>query len=223
MRILVEGMMYQKPTIEEKIPNHTLYAMLMNRLPTEMSKKAHENKKNHCFFTYMSIRIDFEKGTFRFYFSAQDDVAELVRQSFHSESMIRLGNYYMSMTTAEPLPQLEEKLSYLFKGKVLISNGKREMIKDVKEMEKYLGFYAENKLTELGLNPDVAFTIYNRKPTNTFYKRKNGDGSHTDKTLIPGHYITVGVTGEYESVKMLYDVGFGQNTGTGNGMLWEVN
>lgn len=221
MRILIKGSIYQKPLYKEGVPNHSLYAMLMNRLPIEMSKKAHEHKKNHCLFTYSSMNVDFVKETFQFYFSAQNEVVENLIESFETDILFRVGNYYMKVSAIDLMPELEEKSSYLFKGKVLISNGSRELITNIKEMEKFLSFYAENKLTELELNPDVKFVIYDSKPTHTFYKRKNTDGFNTDKALIPGHYITVGVTGEYESVKMLYNIGFGQNTGTGNGMLWE--
>lgn len=217
MRIKIITDIINQPEEFQKLPNHTVQAFLLQRLPIEMTKQTHAEKA-YCFYTYSAPRIDKDKNQLSFYFSSLDNITTALVESLENNLLAQFGPYLCRVTGIEEMPEvapLENRL--LLKGKALISRGERTLITDTKEMERYLGYYAENKLKALGLPSDVQFKIFQKQSTHTYYRK--GQNKNIN---LPGWYIVVSVEGEPESLQTLYQIGFGQNTGTGNGLFWEV-
>lgn len=227
MRLRISGEIYRGPMYKQGVPTHMLQAMLLNRLGEEELKRAHSKVKQHCLFTYSSINIDFKNNLFFFYFSSTEDKVQMIEESFMNNNVIRLGNYHMRVSELREMQELEEKERYLFKGKVLASTKDRKKLSDTKEIEEAIYYSAISKLALLGMEDvNLSFQLFKNEPTKTFYKKTVKDklGNLVSRGAnIPGHYIVLGVEGDTEAIKTLHAIGFGQNTGTGNGLLWEVD
>lgn len=215
MRILITLDIMDKPETFHKLSNHSVQAMLLHRLPLAITKKTHAEKVQ-CLYTYSTPRVDLKANTISFHFSSLDDTTMKLVESFENNLLVRLERYMCRVAT---ISQIEEPSvtsnRLLIRGKALVSK-KREIIKDTAEIEEYLGYSARNKLEALGLPSDVTFSVFNKEYTHTFYRKNEGSIN------LPGWYLVVALEGAPESLKALYQVGIGQNTGTGNGLFWEV-
>lgn len=217
MRIKIITDIINQPEVFHKLPNHTVQAFLLQRLPIEMTKQTHA-EKTFCFYTYSAPRIDKERNQLSFYFSSLDHITKSLIESLENNMLAQFGPYLCRIAIIEELPEANPADNrLLLKGKALISRGDRTLITETAEMERFLGYYAENKLKALGLPSDVQFKVFQKESTHTYYRKGNNKNIN-----LPGWYITVSVEGEPESLQALYQIGFGQNTGTGNGLFWEV-
>lgn len=216
MRIHITLDIIDKPETFHKIANHSVQAMLLHRLPVAITKQTHA-EKTLCLYTYSTPKVDFDNDRISFHFSSLDDTTLKLVASFENNLLVRLEKYLCRVSAIE---QLEEPAittnRILLRGKALVSRGNREMIQDVAEMETYLGYIAKNKLEALGLPSDVAFRVFRNEYTHTYYKKDKGSIN------LPGWYLVVSLEGAPESLRALYQIGIGQNTGTGNGLFWEV-
>ena len=215
MRILITLDIIDKPETFHKLSNHSVQAMLLHRLPLAITKKTHQ-EKTQCLYTYPTPRVDFEGNAISFHFSSLDDTTLKLVESFENNLLVRLERYMCRVATIVQVEEPEITTNrLLLRGKALVSKS-REIIKDVPEIEEYLGYSARNKLEALGLPSDVTFHVFKNDYTHTFYRKENGSIN------LPGWYLVVSLEGAPESLKALYQVGIGQNTGTGNGLFWEV-
>lgn len=218
MRIKISGQILSKPPEKKALFTHSIYSMLLNRLPIDLAQEAHGTHTSK--FTFSTIIIDYISDSFSFYFSSTEDNCVHLAESFEDENMFRVESYHLGVSAIDVMPELDEKDSYLFKGKLLISDKHKNIIEDKKEQAYKLKGLALSKLKPLGLSTDIEFEVFDYKKTETLYKRRaNMDSIHA---IIPGFYAMFRVKGNYESIAYLYSVGFGQNSSTGNGLVWEV-
>lgn len=218
MRIKISGQILSKPPEKKALFTHSIYSMLLNRLPIDLAQEAHV--KHISKFTFSTIVIDYRTDSFSFYFSSTEDNCVHLAESFEDENMFRVESYHLGVSAIDVMPELDEKDSYLFRGKVIIYDRSKTLIQGRKEQEARLKISAKVKLRKVNLPEDLEFEIFDSKPTETLYRRKrNIEDKHA---IIDGFYTLFRVKGNFESIQYLHDVGFGQNCATGNGLVWEV-
>lgn len=237
MRIKVVGRLLDWPEKKSWIPTHDIYAMLLNRLGLEQKARAHSEVKQTCLFTFSKITIDDKKKTFHFYFSSTPELTKQMVDSFYSQPYFHVNSsyvgkknkYIMEVRHTTILKELPIRDRYLFKGRILASSGDRkQVLTKTHEIEALLEQIGKHKLTQLGfVDPDVQIMVYSREDAETRYECDRYDmqvpANRIKKAVrIPSHFVTLGVSGDYQAIEALYSIGFGQNTGTGNGLLWEV-
>lgn len=237
MRLKVTGSLLHWPKNKEWIPTHDIYSMLLNRLGEEEKENAHKDKKEVCFFTFSKITVDHEKQVFHFYFSSTEEFVTRIKDSFDKHPLFYLeGNkdsgenrYILKALHNTVLKELTVRDQYFFKGRLLASTSDRKRaLTDDNEIEDLLISNGKAKLEKLGFdNPDLRIKIVKRERAITRYDRERYDEKDPTKLTkkairIPSHYVTIKVEGDYDAIEALYAIGFGQNTGTGNGLLWEV-
>ncbi len=222
MRIKITGQIIQKPASPKPISNHTVYSALLPRLPKQWGEEAHEKERHFCLFTYSNPNVRYQKDEISFYFSSLDEATLHLIASLEQNPHMHFGLYAFEVTNIEAMPEVEDREEILIRGKVLVTKEDHEPVADKAEMAKYLGYYAENKLKALGLPDPVTFQVFQAIPTSTFYAQKGK--SHFDNSVnIPGWHIHATVKGHPKSLRALYQIGFGQNVGTGNGLCWSVD
>lgn len=218
MRLKISGNILSKPTDKKAIFTHSIYSMLLNRLPNSLAEEAHGNHVSK--FTFSTLNIDYRNDTFSFYFSSTEENCMHLADSFENENMLRVDVYHLGVSSIDVMPELEKKDSYLFRGKVLISDKDKNPITDKKEQAYKLKGLAMSKLKPMGLPLDVEFEIFDYKTTETLYRKRKS--LNTKHAIINGFYSLFRVTGDFKSIEYLYSVGFGQNSSTGNGLVWEA-
>lgn len=218
MRIKISGEILSKPESKKAIFTHSIYSMLLNRLPNDLAKEAHS--KHVSKFTFSALVLNYANDNFSFYFSSTEENCLYLADTFENENMFRLDNYHLGVSSIDVMPELEEKDSYLFRGKLLIYDRSKTLIQGRKEQETRLKISAKVKLRKVGLPEDLEFEIFDSKETETLYRRKRC--TEEKHAIIDGFYTLFRVKGDFESIQYLHDVGFGQNCATGNGLVWEV-
>lgn len=208
------------PDKYNRVPNATLHALLMNRLPHEFAKESHKKGNKHCLFTFSSTKIDPNTKIGHFIFSSLDKTVEDLIVSLRMDTMFRLGKYVCKLTDIELKEEPDvSNGSVLVRGKLLGSTSDRSrVIRDKEELTELLEDVANHKLYKLGLEPNIKISLFKIKDTTSYYEFDGKEEVH-----FPATYIIANVEGDPESLKTLMKIGMGQNTGTGNGLMWEVS
>ncbi|WP_283705490.1 CRISPR-associated endoribonuclease Cas6 [Clostridium perfringens] len=217
MRIRIDANIISKT--DENIDlhyNHAIYSAILNILPDDISTKIHdENNKTIKYFTFSSVFI--KDDNCHFYISGEDDFIMHIIEGLQSNSMLRIKDLILDVYRISELPGLNKKRNYLFKGNIIaceIVNNKKVLIEDDERIEERLQSICEKKLRNRGLEiKPIKFTVISKK--RNFLKYKKG--------VLVGYYSMVFlVTGDYETIQYFYEIGFGENTATGNGIVWEA-
>jgi len=226
MRLKLSGRLIDAPQENDWIPTHSLFSMLLNRLGDSETKRAHDEAKTPCLFTFNMINIDRQTNQFHFQFSSTDELGERLLKSFRSHNLFRVDKYIMEVSNITKLPGLAIKERYVFQGRVLASTTDRQALHTIEDIEACLLANAKTKLKALGFdNPDLTITILKHEKAITRYKKEKVSlkGDVIQKTVrIPSHFVTIEVSGNLFAIEALYNIGFGQNTGSGNGLMREV-
>ncbi|HHT7008310.1 TPA: CRISPR-associated endoribonuclease Cas6 [Bacillus cereus] len=215
MRIKISGKILSRLKTEKLFYTHEMYSMLLGIMNPNRAKELHNrHSKNFRLFTFSNIYI--HEDTFHFYLSGTDSLVQEVIDSIEVSNMKRVGDMMLSITNIIKIPKLPEKEKYILKGKVITSytiDGTKVRIEDEKEIEERLKEISNRKLKALGIDGDIHFEIIQKTPVSTHYK---------DDIYIPSWKSVLLVKGDYEAIQALYEVGFGENTATAHGLLWEV-
>ena len=215
MRIKVSGKILSKTNPEKVFYAHELYSMLLATMNPNRAKELHnQHSKKFRLFTFSNIYIN--EDAFHFYLSGVDNLLQEVIDNIETSNMKRVGDMMLSITNIAIVPTLQKKDKYILKGKVITSytiNGLKVRIEDDKEIENRLKEIAQRKLKTLGIECDIHFEIIQKTPISTHYK---------DGIYIPSWKSVLLVKGDYEAIQAIYEVGFGENTATAHGLLWEA-
>lgn len=215
MRIKISGKILSKTKPEKVFYAYEMYSVLLSTMNPDRAKELHnQHSKKFRLFTFSNIYI--HGDTFHFYVSSMDDLIQEVIDAIELSNMKRVGDMMLSITNITIVPALQKKDKYIFKGKVITSytiDGLKVRIEDEKEIENRLKEISQRKLKALGIEGDIHFEIIQKKPLSTFYK---------DDIYLPSWKAVLLVKGDYEAIQAIYEVGFGENTATAHGLLWEV-
>lgn len=219
MRIKLYFDITDKPTTPERVPNNMVHSFLLNHLPPEVSERAHTKGKS-CLFHYNSPKIHYEKDRLSFFFSGSEELARALILSLRTSPIARLGRYHMNLHDIRIIDDVDTSSGrVLLRGRVLMSHGDRSRpIRDREGAEKLLADVSENKLKELGINERLTFDVFKIDETTSYLCKKGKQETH-----LPASHIVTSVSGSPEALDALLMFGAGQNTGTGNGMMWEVS
>lgn len=216
MRIRIDANIISN--IGEPIYNNQIYSLILNLISDELSKKIHDEEyktKTMKFFTFSNIYFDNDEQC-HFYISGQDCFIEEIIKGIKTDSIVRCGSLILNVNNVSMCNSLVDKRCYLFKGNIIAChhiNKKKFLIEDDELIEDRLNQIAKVKLDKLGVDGNVSIDIINKKIVSTKYKKN---------IKILAYNSTFLVKGNYEAVKTLYEIGFGENTATGNGLVWEV-
>lgn len=145
-------------------------------------------------------------------------VEELI-VSLRLSPLARFGRYSCQLhdiTEIEPIDTSSGKV--LLRGRVLMSKGDRSApIRTIPEAETLLANVSENKLKVIGIDERLSFEVFKIEETTSYYAQKGPKAIH-----LPASHIVTSVAGTPEALDALLTFGAGQNTGSGNGLMWEV-
>ncbi|MCU5280422.1 CRISPR-associated protein [Bacillus cereus] len=215
MRIKISGKILSKTNPDKVFYAHELYSMLLGTMNPDKAKEIHnQHSKKFRLFTFSNVYIN--EDAFHFYVSGMNHFIQEVIDSIEVSNMKRVGDMMLSITNIIAIPELPKKEKYILKGKVITSytiDGVKVRIEDEQEIEQRLKEIAQRKLQTMGVEGEVHFEIIQKTPVSTHYK---------DNIYIPSWKSVLLVKGDYEAIQTLYEVGFGENTATAHGLLWEV-
>lgn len=219
MRIKIYFDLIDKPNTYERIPNNQVHGFLNHRLKNTYAKESHV-KGHLCLLTFSSPKIEYDKDRLAFIFSGPDDMAEELIISLRTSPLARIGKYSCQLHDIREIEPVDTSLGkVLLRGRVLMSNSDRSQpIRDISQAETLLANVSENKLKKMGINERLTFDVFRIDETTSYYAKKGPEDIH-----FPASHIVTSVSGSPEALDALLTFGAGQNTGSGNGMLWEVS
>lgn len=220
MRLKIIGEILQKTNIHKRNYTHGTYSMIMQHLKPETAQRFHQKNKEIRMFTfsnlYMPIHLRHDgKDPVHFYIGGTDELMEELIQGFERNPIIRIEDVLIALKKIELDKELLPQDSYLFKSKVIINipkDGKARLLEDIPEVEERLQRNSLKKAELLGIKGDISFRLIN--PVKHVEQYKNGH--------IFSWKCFMEVKGDYEVVKTIYEVGCGENTATGHGLLFPV-
>jgi CRISPR-associated endoribonuclease Cas6 len=220
MRVKITGEILQKTNRDKRNYTHGIYAMIMQHLKPETAQRFHQKNKEIRLFTFSNLYIPKKlnhdgKDPVHFYIGGTDEFMEELIEGLVKAYLIKIEDVNIVIKKIEPEEELKPQPSYLFKSKVVVNipkDGKNQLLDDIPAVEERLRRNAIKKANLLGRDGDISFRLIN--PVKHVERYKNGH-IFSWKSLIE-------VKGDYEVVKTIYEVGCGENTATGHGMLFQV-
>lgn len=215
MRIRINGDIISKTKKDLTNYKHSTYSAILNILNDSTSNKIHDlSKKQIKLFSFSNIYI--ENNKFHFYITGNDDFVNEIINNLSENQIFKLADMILAVKNIELCKELKKKSKYLFKGNIIAKvsiNGKNVLLKEDLDIENRLKKIALKKLKLLNVDGDISFEIINKTINISRYK---------DNLHIPSYKCMLLVKGDYEAIKTIYEVGIGENTATGHGLLWEV-
>lgn len=215
MRIKIIGKIVSKTDLNKTNYSHGIYSMILNVLKPKTSERIHNpNTKEYRLFTFSNIFIKNEN--FHVYISGEDNLITEMIEGLEKNSMVRIDDMIMVVSKILLCPTLPTKEKYLFKGRVITTepiDGKKSLIENDTKINERLKQNALGKLKEMNITGDINFEVLKKSKRVSKYK-DNIHHNSWDCLIL--------VSGDYEAIKSIYEVGAGENTATGHGLLWEV-
>lgn len=215
MRIKVSGNIISKTNLNKNNYHHGTYAMILDNINNNLADEIHDQcSKKYRLFTFSNIHIKDEK--FHFYISGLNSIVTSFIESIEKSNIVRIEDMILAINKISPCKELIKKDKYLFKGNIIateVVDGKKKLLVLDKDINSKLKFVSQRKLKSMGIDANIEFDILKKTIRTSQYRR----GVH-----IKSYNIMLLVSGEYEAIKAIYEVGVGENTASGHGLLWEV-
>lgn len=215
MRIKLIGKILSKTDINKTNYSHGIYSMILNMLKPHNAEKIHsQQSREYRLFTFSNIYI--KEDNFHLYISGADDIVNEFIAGIEKNNMIRVEDMVLVINKMNLCPELPKKEKYLFKGRIIATEliyEKKELITNDQGINEKLKKVALGKLKAMGIEGDINLDILKKIKKVTRYKGQAHISSYESLILV---------SGDYGAIKAIYDVGIGENTATGHGLLWEV-
>lgn len=217
MRFKLEGKIIEEFDFKETSLNHEIYSMILSNTNTETAKKIHSKKKFKRHFTFSRLYIN-EKNI-HLYIAGEDNLMKELINYMMFNQIIRIGDKVISITNLQPLNnKLKNKEEYNFKTNLIVNemeDGKVSLSKDFEYIKRRINEIAKAKYKEI-YDVDVAESIeVEILSSEKRYIRYKNHHLNSYKMLFK-------LKGSYELINLIYNVGSGENTASGHGLLWEV-
>lgn len=217
MRLKLIGKIIEDLDKDNTSLNHETYSMILANINTKMAKRLHTKDRFKRLFTFSRVYINGD--SLHLYISGEDNLMKDFINYLMFNQMIRIGNKVILINAINPLKnKVNEKELYTFKANLIVNekeNGKVCLSKDFDYIRKRINEIATDKYKEIyHKDPEgsIETTIIQAKKTYTRYKN---------------HYLNswkmiFNLKGDYELINLIYNVGIGENTASGHGLMWEV-
>lgn len=214
MRIKISTKILEKRIPHKRNYTHETYAMILQNLSSETADYIHAKVKRFKMLTFTNIYMKYDNA--HFYMSGKDSIVQEFIKYLSFNQMVRVGDMVLAIESIEQLPDLKEKQEYHFKSNVIVNimqDGKTRLMEDMGIIRHRLIKIAKDKGSELGLKGDIDVSIIN--PVRNVEKYNSKQHIHSWKCILK-------ITGDYDIINMLYNIGVGENTASGHGFMWEV-
>lgn len=215
MRIKISGDIISKTNINKNNYHHGIYAMILDNIDDKLAKNIHnQDSKEYRLFTFSNVYIKDNK--FHLYISGVDYIINSFIESIEKSNIVRIEDMVLAINRISPCKDIIKKERYLFKGKIIateVVNGKKILLVSDESINNKLKFTTQGKLKSIGVDGDVQFDILKKTIKTSKYRQ----GTH-----IKSYDVLLLVSGEYEAIKTIYELGIGENTASGHGLMWEV-
>lgn len=215
MRLKISGEIISKTNINKSNYHHGIYAMILDNLGDQISNQIHnQHSKEYRLFTFSNIYINQHK--FHFYISGADYIINNFIENIEKNNIVRVEDMILSINKASLCKELIKKDRYLFKGKIIVTeilNRKKRLLTSDEDINNKLKINSQGKLKYMGIDGDIQFDIL-KKTIKTSKYRHNAH--------INSYEVLLLVSGDYDAIKTIYNVGVGENTASGHGLLWEA-
>ena len=215
LRIKISGDIISKTNINKNNYHHGTYSMILDNIDDNLSNNIHnQDSKEYRLFTFSNVYIKGEK--FHFYISGVDHIINSFIKNIEKSNIVRIEDMILAVNRISICKELNRKDKYLFKGKIIateVIDGKKKLLLSDKEINTKLKSVSQGKLKNMGIEGNIEFEVL-KKITRTSLYRK---GAH-----IKSYDVLLLVSGEYEAIKTIYEVGVGENTASGHGLMWEA-
>lgn len=215
MRIKVIGEIISKTNPKKTNYHHGIYSMFINNLDEQLSTNIHnQNSKQYRLFTFSNVYI--KNNKFHIYISGEDGIIMNFINNIQKNTIVRIEDMILSIQKIDLCKELVKKDRYLLKGKIIatqVLDGKKRLLTDNTEINNKLKYVSMRKLKELNIDGNIEFDVLKKTLKTSRYR----EGAH-----IKSYDVLILVSGDYEAIKCIYEVGLGENTSTGHGMMWEA-
>ena len=215
MRIKVLGDIISKTDQNKTNYNHGIYSMFIAKLDEPLSSNIHnQNSKEYRLFTFSNVYIKDDK--FHLYISGADYIILNFINNIEKNNIVRIEDMVLVIKKIVPCKELIKKDRYLLKGRIIateVIDGKKKLLTENKDINEKLKKVSEGKLKVSNINGNIEFDVLKKTLKTSRYKA----GIH-----IKSYDVLLLVSGNYKAIKYIYDVGIGENTSTGHGLMWEV-
>ncbi|MBC6003623.1 MAG: CRISPR-associated endoribonuclease Cas6 [Paeniclostridium sordellii] len=215
MRIKVSGDIISKTNINKNNYHHGTYAMILDKIDENLAHNIHnQDSKEYRLFTFSNIYM--KENKFHIYISGSDNIINSFIVNIERNNIVRVEDMVLAINRITPCKELIKKDKYLLKGKIItteVVDGKKKLLVSDKDINTKLKLVSQGKLKSMGVDGDIQFDILKKNIKTSKYRQ----GVH-----IKSYDVLLLVSGEYEAIKTIYEVGIGENTASGHGLLWEV-
>ena len=216
MRLKIKGEIIEKTKPKKTNYKHEVYSMILNNLTTNKAQQIHTKQKFYRLFTFSNLYINQKK--LHFYIGGEDKLISEVVQHLMFNQLIRIDDMVIKITNIVPLEDLPKRKEYKFKTDLVVNiskDGKCVLSNDLDYVAERLNIIAKNKYKDLyGEEIKGDIKVEFMEVRKQFNKYKNHH-INSWKSIIK-------VNGDYDLIKLLYNVGIGENTSSGHGFMWEV-
>lgn len=217
MRLKIEGNIIEKTKLNKTNYKHEIYSMILNNLDTIRAEKIHQNKKFYRLFTFSNLYIN--KNKLHFYIGGEDSLITDFINHVMFNQLIRIDDIVVKIINIQPLNNLPEKKEYKFKTDIIINiskDNKCVLSNNLDYISDRINIIAKNKYKEI-YNEEIRDNINVEflETKKQFNKYKNHH-INSWKSIIK-------ITGNHKLINLIYNVGIGENTGSGHGFMWEVS
>lgn len=215
LRIKISGDIISKTNINKNNYHHGTYAMILDNIDDNLATNIHnQDSKEYRLFTFSNIYMKEDK--FHIYISGADSIINSFIENIEKNNIVRVEDMVLAINRITLCKQLIKKDKYLLKGKIIateVIDGKKKLLASDKNINDKLEFVAKGKLEAIGIDGNIQFDIL-KKTIKTSKYRQDAHIKSYDVLLL--------VSGEYDAIKTIYEVGIGENTASGHGLMWEV-
>ena len=217
MRVKIEGKIIEQYNYNNFNLNHETYSMILSNINTNRAKKIHAKKRFKRLFTFSKLFANM--NNVHLYVSGEDELVKELVNYIMCNQLIRIGDKVISVTNLQPLNiALEKKNSYTFKTNIIVNemeNGRVSLSKDKEYIKKRINEIAKDKYEDIHgrkTNENIEVNIVSSKQRYTRYKNHH----------LNSYDMVLNLKGSDELINLIYNVGVGENTASGHGLMWEV-
>ncbi len=215
MRVKISGDIVSKTNINKNNYHHGTYAMIIDNIDEKFASDIHnQDSKEYRLFTFSNVYI--KEDRFHLYISGADYIINSFIENIEKSNIVRIEDMILAISRISPCKELTKKDKYLLKGNIIateVVDGKKKLLVSDRDINNKLKFVSQGKLKTMGIEGDIEFEILKKTIRTSQYRQ----GAH-----IKNYNVLLLVSGEYEAIKAIYEVGIGENTASGHGLLWEV-
>lgn len=215
MRIKIEAKILSKAS-DLMSYNHEMYSMIVENLSKDIAEKNHAKEKFLRTFTFSGPFLDNKKV--HFYMSGEDSIIRNFLSNIINKESFRIGNIDCKLLSILYLDAVNFNEKLKFKGRIIVNeikDGEVTLSTDMNFIAKRIPQIIRDKFRQIhGFYPEDTFNVDIISLNKKFCRYK-------DQYLYSYNMIFT-ARGSSELIKLMYQLGAGENTASGHGFLWQI-